>query len=514
MIFYKHQSGEVLSVRERCHLEADQGRVSLALSRIRELDEEYPDHPKVLYAIGQMHLEHLGAGMAARPYFKRAHDLALKQCPEAETAWFCTCNLVATAPTADERRAWVRTAVQERGPQQEESQSFSQDLAALDGGTPYSAILADHYFEYRKEEDYGHAAAAADVLLRNSPDLQDEMRLSFMKERMLCLRRLDDMAAQKRQGLTEVIPSDERLTLQAALEECARAIELDPYDPVLWNYRSAWSVALQRYEEAIEYADRAISLRPQDYSRPHHNRATALWPLGRRAEALASAREALNQAQSDGLGPEVAEEARQLVTLYSSPPPTNTLAAMMPWIARIVACAHQTCERDIQRFGGAIPLSAVVDRLFSHYPTVKQAPFKGYVPMMAELLMMFTPETAFVASLNLSQEFPNSSLVEYFLVATSYVACHSTGVLRRDAARYLLLMTFAFPKPDAIRKYYRQAFLATSADASGPLASGDALLRQELGRIHPELPALIADQPPLRPDELAAAQRNIVRHYQ
>lgn len=513
MKFYRTQPNEVVAAIDRCYLDADQGRFQVALHRIEELDQQFPNHANIHYAMGQFYRDELGSAEHARHCFKRAYDSAVKSNKE-NTAWLSTCNIVGLAANGDESRSWVNVALQQKGTKQDECQSFAEKVRALDSGRSYIAHLVEQVDRLSQNDEVRVAAALLEIVLNDPSTLPADVRLSLTKQRMNLLRQMDIMAERKRGCLGESVSKEERLALQEALKECARAIEQDPYDASLWNYRCAWSNILQRYEEAIEYANQAITLRPCNYPRPHYNKATSLWELGRRTEALASAQEALAQAPGSELGPEVIQEANALVKLYSVPPAKIDLLMHMQRIKIILSSAQETADKDIRRFNGAVSMSAVVDRLFNHHHQTKAQPFKGYVPMMDELLSMFTPETAYVASLLIYNEAPNSNLVEYISSAALYLACQGSGVQVRDAARYQVLMTLHFPDPEVIRKYYRQAFLSVAATGKPPFHKADTVMREELATIHHTLPALIADQPPITAGEIQAAMRNLVSHFE
>ena len=81
---------------------------------------------------------------------------------------------------------------------------------------------------------------------------------------------------------------------------------------------------------------------------------------------------------------------------------------------------------------------------------------------------------------------------------------------RRDAARFLSLMILFHQDDQRIRAYYRQAILETSAAATDEMSNLDAILREELGRMFPLFPKLIADQEPVDDVGREQARRNIL----
>ena len=80
-----------------------------------------------------------------------------------------------------------------------------------------------------------------------------------------------------------------------------------------------------------------------------------------------------------------------------------------------------------------------------------------------------------------------------WVYATLYLVSNCDGVERRDASRLLAFFLFIPLEAGSIRGSYRDLVLAPSSVASGPLSSLDAVMREELRRILPSLPDLIAD---------------------
>jgi len=512
MKFYSRQPDEIPGVLNRCYFDADHGRVALGLARLKELGDEFPDNAHVAYAEGQIRRDYLGQGLAARQLFERAHDLALTQHLKTETQWFSTCNLVQLASTEVELRRWIEIAYSEKGKSQPECVMFAGLLKELADGVPLHEMVAQAAVETGNSGQAGLAAALMDIWIRawRCPTASDE--LTLRKQRAMSLRQLDMAASQRREGLGEAFPPDERLALQSAFEELERAIALDEYDPALWNYGSAWCVLLRRYDDAVRFADRAIALRPHHYPRPFINKAQALWELKRHQEALECARTGLAEAEGSELPPDVSVQSRTLIQMYEAGPVSPKLDAMRDVFGRIVVSARRISDEELGQLGSGVSLETIVNRLLNHVSTVQQNPIKGYVPMMADLLACFSAETALCASVEAYKR--NGKVAEYCVSAALYVASHAEGAHQKDAARYLCLMTIFLLDGQAIRRYYRQAFLATSAAAQGPMANLDAIVREELGHINQLFPTLIADQEPATSEERQTAMRDVLCHFE
>ncbi|MFO7769509.1 MAG: tetratricopeptide repeat protein [bacterium] len=84
--------------------------------------------------------------------------------------------------------------------------------------------------------------------------------------------------------------------LEEAIEQCRKAIEIDPSFSNPYNDIGAYLIEQERLEEALSWLDRALEApRCQSHCHPHYHRGRALHRLGRIAEAAESFRKALEQ---------------------------------------------------------------------------------------------------------------------------------------------------------------------------------------------------------------------------
>lgn len=402
MKFYQRQPDEVQTVINRCYFDADHGRVSLGLARLDELGREFPGNAHIAYAEGQIRRDYLGQGLAAGPLFERAHEIALAQNLRTETQWFSTCNLVQLAAKEADWRRWIGVARSEKGANQPECRVFANMLNHVDEGTPFHEMVTQAAAAAAETEGHGLAAALTEVGIQAWPRLAASQEVILRKQRAMSLRQLDMAAAQRRESLGEAFPADERLALQTALEDLRRAIVLDEYDPVLWNYESAWRILLKDFDGAIRCADQAIALRPKHYPRPLINKAQALWEVKRHAEALACARAALEESQGSDLPPDVAVQSRELIRCYEAGPQTADPAALGELAGQIIGAAKHLSDEELGQMRGC-NLASIVKRLLDHCRSVSDNPIKGYVPMMADLLACFSAETALCATVEAFQ---------------------------------------------------------------------------------------------------------------
>lgn len=495
----------------RAYFEADHGRTSLALERLKALAGEFPDDPHILYAYGHIRRDYVGQGVVSRQLFEKAFNSASNN-NTANTRWLALCNWAGLAANKEELRHLVELALKEHRKDNSDFQHFCSVLKLLDAGAAYEEILLEEALVDIKAQNYGAAASLLEIALAAQPG--SKIELSLRHQRALSLRALDAGAERIRSANTEWFAPEERLALQEAVKEMTGCISLDGYDPTFWNYKAGWCVLLSRYEEAVKCADAAIKLRPFNYPRPYINKAQALEGLGREKDALACANEAVEQAQTGGDSPADLEQAKELVVACSQSRTAPTLDNLEPLIQHIVNATFRTSEEEFGQTGPRVlktTLDKVVQRLTGQILLLQHSPFSQYVPIMVELLSDFTPETAFCASLKIAQH--NKSWVEYLLTPSLYISANSQGVLRRDAARYFCLMTLFFVDGAAVRAYYRQAILEPSAAASNEMKNLDNIMRAEMARMNPFFPHLIADQEPVDVAGRARAIRNVLSHF-
>lgn len=486
----------------RSYFEAKHGRVGLALKRLQEMAQEFPRDAHVAYAQGTIRRDYLGQGDISRSLFKEAYDLSTTK-ESKQTRWFALCNIIGLAENEEKYRFWVNRAFREQGRKKAECKGFEKILNYLDVGYPYAAILMNESLVHFKKQEYGLAAALIDVaLLTGSPELNE---LGTRHNRALYLRFLDSEAQNQRNSSGESFPPDERLALQEAVTEINKCLALDQYDATLWNYKSAWSTLLGQYNESISAANKAIELRPHNYSRPHLNKAQALWALNQEHKALASAREALRQVQAHGQPAIDAEKALALINRLSKTPSTPTFDDLKSVIHRLIKVALETSEEEFSQNKTGATLKTVVERLFKHIFLLQKKPLAEFLPIITELLSDFTPETMYRVNLQIAQSDKNATI--YCLATASYLATFSKGVLQRDATRYLCLTTLAFNDRKAIQDFYRKVILKTVS--KNEMKKLDNLMRKEMTRINPLFSQLIADQKTVDEQGYAQVTRNI-----
>ena len=498
-LYHRSQDDKINGIK-RCFFDARHGRVGLALERLRDLEEEFPRDPQIRYAEGLIRADYLGQGIAARALFEKAYESDNSHRLAARDATLL-------ARSAEEFRKWAEITLSIAANDRSIRELVTGVLSDLEKEISYCEILHAAKTQHFQAQRFGQSAAFAELELLACTLFPDE-EVVVRRERAQCLRTLDGEANRSRQTFQEAFPAEERLTLHEAVAELERALSLDEYDAELWNLKSAWCCLLGQHEEAIRCADRAVELRPSHYPKPFQNRANALWGLERYKEALECAQEALSQAESSKSAEDVAQ-ARKIIEAYSTPPRAPDLEDVEPLIAHIVDAARTVSDEEIGQWRGSI--EGLVDAVLGRTESVQSDRTMEYVPIMAEMLSDFTPETVFRLILGTAEKDPR--VYEHCLHAALYVAAHSDGVQGRDAARYLVLTILGALEAPAVRSVYRQAILEPSAATTGEMSRLNAIMREELRRINPLFPRLIADQEPVDQAGRERAARTVLSRF-
>lgn len=511
MKFYRLNAQDVMGIINRCYLEANHGRVSLCLDRLGELGVDFPDNARIAYAKGQISRDYLGDAKTARECFARARKLAAAQRLKTETEWFAICNLVQLSLSVEEYQRWADLAFKKMGMNQPECRHYNQVLETLKSGETMFSFLIGAGMEAMNSGHPGLGAALVEAARDSDANIARNVELDLLKNRCNCLRQLDAESSNRREAVGERFPPEERLALHRALEELDRALGMDKYDATLWNYRSAWCHLLERYRESIDAADEAIRLRPHRYPRPYINKAQSLWALERDQEALECAKEGLRQTKGSDLPPDTVMQSQALIEKYSAGRTKPGFEEIKSMVWLIVKSAIDASKEEFAQLQpGRVTLPKVENRILNHLATVPDNPFKGYVPMIAEALASFTPESVALVTQRLLER--NRSVPEYCIVAAMYVAVHAEGIHRKDAARYLCLITLLLGDPEAIKHYYRQAFHVISGTAANIMRDLEGIVQEEFSRLSAIFPPLFADQAPISEHERHEAIVNVLEH--
>jgi tetratricopeptide (TPR) repeat protein len=510
--FFLRSPGDAMFAVNRCFFEADIGRANTAVQRLCDLAQEIPDDAHVLYAEGVIRRDYLGQGFTAIACFEKAYEVAVSTNPSGQTAWFAASNATSLAPNAEMYRHWAELDIRHCPVgHEDEIRHHREQITELDRGAKYLDLLLRDSQAADERNDPSCVAAILEVALK-CEEMTRDWALKNRTVRATRLRALDSKDEKLRATRGEPFPPDERIALQEAIREIDAALEIDESDAPLWNYRAAWCGLLERHDEAIAAADRAIEIRPCQYARPHVNKAYSLYHLQRYQEALASIKTALEHAVSEGAEEQIAQ-ARSLCQEYQNPPLAVTLEGQLPDIQQFLQLTQRTAREELEQVGQGWRMSPdavtemLVGQILRQDRIAAGQPAKACVPIMAQLLGDFTADTAFMVTCMVSAR--NSSVGDHCFAATLYLAAQSEGVQRRDATRLLALMILRLPDAKLMRQFYRQQILETAAAAEDEFRSIDLLLRDAVGRISPHLPRVLADQEAVTPAGCARAAHDI-----
>ena len=478
----------------QCDFDADHGRVKLALERLHDLEEEVGADAKISYAEGLLRRDFLGQGQQAYQCFVRALELN----PQHRLA---ACNATHGAPSevAFRQRAEVAGRLSPS-----DVLVWQQQTQRLAEGTTYQELLLEGGARDLDEEDYGSGAALLELALQAGV-LQEADETRLRRHRAQALRALDLAAERLRAAAVERFPPDERLSLHEAVLEMDRAIALDEYDAELWNLRSAWCVILERYQEAVVAADRAITLRPSRYPKPYHNKAVALWHLNKAQEASASATRAKQEAQAVS-SPKDLRLAESILSDIQSGrgdcPEELVLHTAQEILKGTEVRTHQFAELS----------QGTVQDLCNMFATRLAASQPGtsleHVSAVAQLLAYFPAEAAVTVLRNLRRS--DASVWNRCFEAMGYIVAKGEPVMQRDAARVAALLILDESTLERMRHACRERVLAPAAAAPGEFGPLTLLLSRELNRLNNRFPELLLEQPPPSQDELQAARSGML----
>lgn len=508
--FYKQDQEDKRNSINRCFFDAEHGWVSLALDRLAQLHEEFPDDPQVHYAEALIRKDFLGQGLSAEQEFLIAQEKATNRSRTNENYLFSTFNAAKYARNITEYRRQAAIA-RELAPDDADIGLFNQIDGALHQGARYGEILFGAVAEYQRYQKHGDCAALAEIALQaDKYNVEDE--LSLRRARMASLRELDKAAEASRQVRGEDFPPEERLTLQDAMKELELALQLDGEDHILWNFKSAWDFTLDRPEDSIAAADKALSVCPAGYFKPMTNKALSLIKLRKIEEARKILNEVLDQtADEEECGKQDRSLAKNMIKGLELPVAEDKemLSALSE---RYTNAAGLTSKHELtqgKRGSDGEELLRGLKRRVTMAGSVWSA---SYVRIIAEMLVFFSAETTWVAVLKLSQQHPKE--YDHCLHAALYLACHSTGVYRRDACRFLICIILGARDPDKIREVYREAIIGVSEEGPGEFKNLDRYMREELHRVNPVLVKLVAEQSPLSEDERQKAREVTLSRFQ
>ncbi|HNX34686.1 MAG TPA: hypothetical protein PKM57_08665 [Kiritimatiellia bacterium] len=496
MRLFKRSANDKPTALERVYFDADRGCIALALERMADIRIDFPRDAVLEYAEGCLRKDSLGQGLRALEQFR----LAQKYDP---SHLFSAYNAAKYSDSEKDYRA--RTAHARRLAPKDPDMLFFQHLdEALAAGQTWGELLTNFVAVTQQHGKHGDTAAVAEIAL-SSGDWSRTEEIQLRHARCGALRELDRAEDAAHEVRHEDYPPSERLALDEALKELDRVLELDPADPKMINFKSAWLNLMRRYPEAIAVADEAISIQPTGYLKPWTNKALACLRLGRVAEAQEISQRVISEAKD--LGSEFADDAAKARGMLETaaaasqkPSDDELLATIAENTIRTAQLTAQEAMNLWQSKLGGFDLTRGIQSRCARYG---QKWHNDYITQTAELMHDFCPEWVFTALLKLSEI--NQAAYSHYLHAALYVAAQSDGVMKYDASRFNVLVLLGSMEPDTIRRSYREAVLAPAAsdERFAPLAPR---MRETLELLNPEFPRLVADQQPIDETERSRAR--------
>jgi tetratricopeptide (TPR) repeat protein len=492
---YKRDQEDKINSINRCFFDAERGWIQLALDRLADLRREFPDDGQVEYAEALLRKDFLGQGNLAEEFFLKA----LRADPTHKFAAF-NAGKYARSWEEFQRQAGVARKVCAGDPDLRFFQQVEENAQDLE----YTHILVQAAQEYHSHEQFGESAAFAELSLaagRHSLENESELR----KGRAVALRQLDKAAAESRDTRGEGFPPEERLALKAAVAELEKAIALDPDDHMLWNFQSAWMILLCRWDDAIEAADKALSLAPEGYVKPLTNKAFALAAKGLKDAARAEYRRALEMAKSLGSEGRADREIseRSLEDLSKRVMTDDELLTALA--ERITTGANLIARQEMAQWKGSQEGEELLKSLKKRCAAAGSRWSDLYLRIVGEMLIYFCPASAWKSILQLSES--NTTAYEHCLYAVVSIAAHEQDIVARDACRLLVYHILGAREPERIRKAYREAILGPAAADPRGFGSLAERMRAELMSTYPNIVKLMADQAPLTIDEIEHARQ-------
>ncbi len=504
-----HDNNDKINSINRCFFDAEHGWVTLALERIRDLSNEFPDDPQVEYAEALIRKDFLGQGLKAQELFLKAHYHSKDRRKSNENYLFSTFNSAKYARNETEFFERVEIA-RSLAPDDHDLKFFDSIRELLRNGNSYGRILMDAVAGYQSEKQHGDCASFAELaLLAEEHNVDDELELR--KARMSSLRELDKAAEASRNTRGEGFPPQERLALQQALIEMDRALILDPADHMLWNFKGAWLYLLDQQENAIAALDKSVSLCPVRYPKPLTNKALSLQRLGRKDEAKIIAERALSEAEEIGdEGKGDIELAHRILNSLEEKTPSDD--QMLNFLAeRIITSVQLTARQEMAQWKGSSEGKALLQGLKHRVTIIGKRWSNSYIKIMEELLYDFCSETAYITVMRLSDS--NQEAYQHCLHAAIYLAAHSKGIMQRDACRFLIYVILGAGETNLVKKVYREAILGPTNVGKGKFTDLDKNMRSEISKFNPALLKLFAEQTPLNHQEIDWARKITIARF-
>ncbi|MBK9681517.1 MAG: hypothetical protein IPO69_22125 [Saprospiraceae bacterium] len=345
---YQKDKEDKLNTINRVFFDAEQGLLTLALERLKDLHRDFPKDAQVDYAEGLFRKDFLGQGSKAQELFLKALSHSTDRRKTNENYLFSLFNSIKYARNIKEFNLQINIA-RSLGLDDPDFNYFNEIEESLKQGLEYADILSQAVAQYEKNAKYGECASFADLAINCGNHSRDDL-LILRKSRMNALRDLDRAAGASREVRGEDFPPKERLTLLEALKELEESILLDPYDHMLWNFKSAWLYIIENYDEGINAANVSINLCPDGYVKPRINKSSCLKKLGKIEEARIEIEIVLTEAEKMGYEGKADKELAANILVGLSAPPLSDHTSLTYIADRVTNAFRLTSQKEMDQW--------------------------------------------------------------------------------------------------------------------------------------------------------------------
>jgi tetratricopeptide (TPR) repeat protein len=501
MNFYVFREEDKLGTAyNRCFLDAENGRVWLALQRLEDLREHFLNDAEIDLAEAMLRIQFLGQGFRGQELCWRAYQRK----PSLVDALKNALKFSPDAVTFQERAALALRSL----PGDPVLKMLMQTEKTIrEEGELYWVFQKELLAQVPHDRDAGTFAAIIELMLiSGGEEIPPDQRANFLRYRGEALRRLDRTAQDKLTFFSEAHIPKERLILQQALLEFESKID-DPYfrNAEILNLCASWSYLLHRFQDAINYADAAIEMGGPEYINPLRNKALAMSAMGNKEKAFLVFNDALEKAVGQGDQAQVQVIGGTLEEQKKAPP--LGLAELCPKLEAVLSAVGSAAYSEITANKGTLESvgGSFLERL--HKIGFDWTP--AYVLVLAELLVYHSPEAAHFIIQKAVSDLPKhygNHVNGNLGIAAHYLAAYASGALRRDAVRLRTIQLICTRDVDLILDAYRRQVRDISAEADPPLSEVADLIKSEMARIHPLIPNFLDDQPPISVEDRKRAR--------
>jgi tetratricopeptide (TPR) repeat protein len=500
MQFHVFHEEDKTGTVNRCFLDAKNGRGWLALQRLAELREIFPDDPEIDMAEAILRIEFLGQGFRGQELYWKAFHRE----PKLEDALR---NAIKYSPDADSFHERASFGLRSFPDDPVLKMLLESEKTAREEGEPYWIFQRQMLDHVPHEQDPGTFAALIELILHDgSDDIPPDQQAYLLRLRGESLRRIDQAAQDKLKFHGEAHMPKERIALQQALSEFDNKID-DPYfrNAETLDLCASWAYLLHQFQASIAYADAAIAMGGQEYINPIRNKALALSAQGKKEEAVVVFQEALEKAKRlfDKTQFQIISEA---IKAQQKTPPPN-LTELLPLLETVLGSAGDSAYHEITSGKGT--LESVGGHFLTRLNIIGFEWSPKYILALAELLTFYSPDAAYFIIQKALSDVPEQfwNLVDGHLrIAAQYLSAYATGSLQYDAVRLRVLQLISSLDADLILDAYRRQVRDISIEADPPLSDVAGLIKSEMTRIHPLLPNFLDNQAPISTEDRQRAR--------